>query len=220
MSDDSGQDDDTQWTEPARDQFRVATDELIMAIRDHGRALLAMTGRRAEVPRIFESGDRISEAASAFAHAQFELTGTFPSFELSPDDSGHSEEYNQQQGDDEATEPAGRISVLHRADYRVIDVEGIMRAGQNAYMTAWPDDVEEDAVLDVSQLGRALYQIMHVGGLSSLSGVPGLEPAGSTTWILGTSESLDEYEPNDWPSDPFALGEDSQKRIVLILEEE
>lgn len=207
-------DDDVQWTDHARDQFRAATVALVGVIQEHSRVLLAMTGRQADYPVLFESGDRLAEAAEAFADAQFELSGTWPSFEVDDEDDDEGD------ADEDEQDPPARISVLHRADYRVVDPVALMEAGRQAYRQAWPDNTDEDATEDVSHLGRALYQVMHAGGLAALGHTPGLSAGGSQTWFVEADELLDECTDRDPLDNPFPTdGEALREKLLYGLGE-
>jgi hypothetical protein len=81
----------------------------------------------------------------------------------------------------------------------------------------WPEDTDVDAAGEVTNLGRALYQVQHAGGFAALDQTPGLEPAGATTWIMEATESLDQ-DPDNWPHDPFALGDDAGQRLLHRLD--
>lgn len=206
--------DDEQWSDHTRQRFRAAAAALEDAVRQHSQALLAMTGRQAEIPAIFQSGHQLALATTAYAEAQFDYTGTFPPVRVPGDPDVADDECAEE--DDE--EPAvARVSVLHRADYRVSDAVAVLQAGRRAYLEVWPDDTEDDAASDVSHLGRALYQLQHAGGLAALDETPGLEPAGAATWVVEATEVLADRDPDDWPDDPFALGEDAEERVLHRL---
>ena len=196
--------------------FRAAATILAETVRQHAQTLLRMTGRPAEIPAIFQAGEQLAQAAAAYAQAQLAYTGTFPPLGLADDaddkdDAGLADEDDQK----DAVAP---VSVLHRADYRVTDPDAVLQAGRRAYQRVWPDDTDEDAASDVDHLGRALYQLQHAGGLAALDGTPGLEPAGATTWVLEATEQQSP-DPDRWPDDPFALGDDAHQRLLHRLDE-
>ena len=56
------------------------------------------------------------------------------------------------------------LSMLRRDDYVVVDPEGVIAEGRRSYLKVWPNDTEEDASRDVTDLSRALYQVAHAGG--------------------------------------------------------
>lgn len=211
---------DTQWTDQARERFRAEAAALAQAVLQHSEVLLAMNGRQAEFPALFSAGDVLGRASVAYADAQFDYTGTFPPLGLPDNDDDEDEEDDEELADDEdIPETAAKLHVLHRADYRITDPDAVMQAGRRAYRELWPDDTDEDAEFDVSHLGRALYQVQHAGGVAAFDVTSGMQAAGATTWIIEATELLDEQGPDDWPADPFALGEDAQERLLHRIDE-
>lgn len=191
-------DDDEQWSPAARERFTAQVGALAEAVRRHGDAILALSGRQAELPVLFAANDVLAAAAEAYADAQFNLTGTLPSFETY-DDEGEGEDY----GAEELPPPVARLRLVRRTDLDVTDLDQVLAAGRAAYLRVWPEDTMEDAATDVDHLGRAIYQLDHAGGPAELEHVPGLTPRRSVTWILDVS---DEPEPSDAPSaDPTAM---------------
>ena len=191
-------DDDEQWSPAARQRFAARVGALAEAVRRHGDAILALSGRQAEVPVLFAANDVLAAAAEAYADAQFDLTGTLPSFETY-DDEGDDVD------DDDAEElppPVARLRLVRRTDFAVTDLDAVLAAGRAAYLRVWPDDTAEDAATDVDHLGRAIYQLEHAAGSAALEEIPGLAPRRSVTWVLDVS---DEPEPSGaLPADPAA----------------
>jgi hypothetical protein len=114
--------------------------------------------------------------------------------------------------------------VLYRADYRVTDEAAVVEAGRVAYRELWPEDTEQDAQDDVTNIGRALYQIQHKDDLSKLHEVQGLEPAGTTTWVIEAIELMDEQnidnvEGVDTSESPFTLPSSDQRQVLHRLTE-
>jgi hypothetical protein len=87
---------DLQWTAEARESFRTAAANLVEAISRHSTALLELTGTDADLETIAEAGEHLEAAASAYADAQFELSGTVPPLGL--------DEYDVADEDDEVDE--------------------------------------------------------------------------------------------------------------------
>src|SRR5436190_11017192 len=143
-----GHDDDMLWTDQARESFRDAASTFADAIQTHNAALLALSGRDSEAAAVFNAGDELAKAAGAYADAQFELTGIFPPLGLGQDDEDETEQDNQ----DNLAEPAARVSVFHRADYRVTNAGAVMQAGMQAYQRSWPADTEDHVAADVGHL--------------------------------------------------------------------
>lgn len=201
---------DEQWTGVTSERFRQATEELIDAIRLYGDRVLSMAGRRAEVFELLEVGEMLAEVVSAYSNAHFDFTGTFPSLASDQGEGGEREESDVEieTEQSESGNAVERLSILHRSDFQVIDLEAILQAGRQAYQAMWPNDDEEDAAADVTDLGRALYQIQHRGGISAVSQVPGLQPAGSSTWIVESSDLLGKRtDIEDGIRNPFELRE-------------
>jgi hypothetical protein len=209
--------DDPQWSDPARERFRAAATTLAETLRQHSQTLLALTGRQAEIPAIFQAGDQLADAAAAYAEAQFDYTGTFPPMGLAHHEDDEDDEAEFADEDDQEAAVA-LVSVLHRADYRVTDAAEVLQAGRRAYLQVWPDDRDDDAASDVDHLGRAFYQVQHASGLAALAATPGLEPAGATTWALEVTELLGP-DPDAWPGDPFALSDEAEQRLLHRLDE-
>lgn len=191
-------DDDQQWTPAARERFAEQVGALAEAVQRHGQAILALSGRRAETPVLFAANDALAATAEAYADAQFDLTGTLPSFETY-DDEGDDEADGEAGDAQEQPLPVGRLRIVRRTDFDVTDFAAVLAAGRAAYLRVWPDDTTEDAAADVRDLGQAIYQLEHAGGPAALEDVPGLAPRRSVSWILDVS---DEPEPSSDPADP------------------
>ena len=200
---------ETQWTDAARQRFTAEVEALAEAVRAHGAAVLAQTGAQAELPALFAAGDELARAVDSYGDAQWDLTGVFPPVHVH----GHGDPDG---AEDDGADPgavvevAGLVRIVHRADFAVTDPEAVLAAGRAAYREVWPEDGEEDAAADVTDLGRALYQVQHAGGLAGLEDVAGLDPLGSTTWYVDVT---DEEEP---PEDPYR---DDSPQLLLRLDE-
>lgn len=233
--------DDTQWTDEARESFRTAAANLVESIQRHSAALLELTGTDADAEAIAEAGEHLEAAATAYADQQYEFTGTVPPLgldeedeysyddelydDLDPADAADEDEdfEDDEDADDEleedfeeAGEPAAKLTVLHRVDFVVTDEPAVVLAGKEAYHESYDD---EDVPVDVADLSTALQQIQQSGGIEALAGTPGLASAGATTWVLEATDLLDEREPVEWPDSPFALGEDTPQRLLHRLDE-
>lgn len=228
--------DDTQWTDEARESFRTAAATLVEAVRRHSAALLEMTGADADAEAIAEAGAWLEDAATVYADRQFEFTGTVPPIGLDEEDYSYDEDlYDYEDEDeeeedveedvevdvvedfDEDDEPAAKLTVLHRIDFVVTDESAVLLAGKEAY--AESDDGDDEEPVDIDDLGGALQHIQQAGGIEALADTPGLASAGATTWVLEATDLLDEREPDEWPDSPFALGEDAPQRLLHRLDE-
>ncbi|MPZ83505.1 MAG: hypothetical protein GEV28_25170 [Actinophytocola sp.] len=237
--------DDTQWTDEARESFRTAAANLVEATRQHSAALLEMTGTDADAEAIAEVGEHLEAAATTYADTQFELTGTVPPLGLDEEDDYSYDDglyYEDEdltdvdldgdldaEGDgeedvEESDEPAAKLTVLHRVDFVVTDELAVIQAGKEAYHDAWDgepesDDPDAEDAIDVADLSGALQQIQQAGGIEALADTPGLASAGATTWVLEATDLLDEREPEEWPESPFAPGDNVDQRLLHRLDE-
>lgn len=217
---------DTRWTDEARESFRTATANLVEAIRRHSAVLLDLpeTDPEAVDEAIGEADELLEAAASAYADAQFELSGTVPPLGLDEEDE-FSYEYLEDEAEPgadpeaepvDAGEPDLKLTVLHRADFVVTDQSAVIQAGKEAYHDTW-DPADEP--VDVADLGEALQQLRQAGGVDALGEAPGVVSAGATTWVLEATELLDERDPDEWPDSPFNPGEDAPRRLLLRVDE-
>jgi len=184
---------DTQWTADARNAYVQRAEVLIAEIRRHVEATLQRQGRQAERRAYFESVKRLESAANAFNDAEFDWCGSFPLALAEVDEDE----------DDEVDDGRvfGVLSVLNRSDYRITDVDAVIAAGRAAYLTAWPDDIEEDAQVRVQNVGSAAGEIMHANGLSGLDGTAGLEDYRDFTSVV----VHDGEDDDDFHAAPFAI---------------
>jgi hypothetical protein len=202
---------DTQWTAESRRRFAIEVEALVDAVRRHGAEVLALTGRQADLQVVFRAGADLARAARSYADAQFDLTGTIPTFDPDLEDEDEDDE-----DEDVFADASARLLLVHRAEYAVTDPDAVLAAGRAAYRRVWPDDTEQDAAVDVTSVGRALYQVQHDGGLSALDRVPGLEEVESSTWHLDAADEDGRREVlrsalgsvgdhgHEWDGDPAA----------------
>lgn len=149
---------------------------------------------------LFAAGGRLMPILVALSDAHFDYTGN--GGPLGP---LHAWDEDDDEDDGGAEQPRGSgLSVLQRTDYRVVDEGALIEAGRAAYRDAWPDDTAEDAAADVTDVGRALYQIAHASGSwSSIEDVDGVNVSGRVIVAVSTDETLGS-EADDWPDDLFA----------------
>ncbi|MCD5350286.1 hypothetical protein [Kineosporia mesophila] len=166
----------TQWTPAARDRYAAATAALLETLNAHTALVAARVGRQVEIPDYIDSAQRLQQALDALTEAEFDVCGSFP-FSLREDD-----EDDFEPEDDVA---AGAIlTVEHRADFEILDEAALVEAGRAAYLTSWPDDVEEDARLTVSSPAQAVGQLIHTHGWQFFeNGTDALAPRSSETVI-------------------------------------
>ncbi|MEV6035856.1 hypothetical protein AB0L65_32185 [Nonomuraea sp. NPDC052116] len=174
----------TQFSDEARKRLREAAEAFAAQVLQHAETLCGMEGRQREIAEIFAMDSPLSEVARRFCDAQFDLTGISPSFDYRIED------------DEEEEKSAERIAVLIRHDFLINDREALMAASRAAYLQVRPDDVEDDAEVDVQTVSLAVYQLMHASGEDTiLDDVPGLRPTRSVQLTLDVNEPLDFDDP-------------------------
>ncbi len=198
-------DDFTPWTAAGAARLREAADALIDAIRTHANAVASLTSE-ADVGSLFLAGDELLPALREYADAQFDYTGTNYPLNALDDLVDEEDEDGDWDGDDDG--PVVGVSILRRHDYLVADEESVLTSGRHAYRRVWPDDDAEAAEADVTDLGRALYQIAHADGWDALDDVAGLEPVGGVVIIRPADELLGD-DPEGREEDLFAHDDDS-----------
>jgi hypothetical protein len=206
MSDQEPDEDFTPWTTEGAARLRTAARQLAAAIAAHAETVTAVTSG-AGIDEVFAASDRLLPAILAYADAQFDYTGNGFPFGVLHDYAEDDDELDEAADDDEP-EPSVGISVLQRHDYRVTDEAAVMSAGRAAYLRVWPEDDEAAAAADVTYLGRALYQIAHADGWSSLDHVEGLYPTGGCVRVVGRDDTLGP-DPDEWPEEEMFDDEDA-----------
>jgi hypothetical protein len=189
------------WSSEGAHRVLAAAERLTAAIKVHADSVTSATAH-SELPAVFAASSALLPAVLEYADAQFDYTGNgFPFgvlHQFADDDSDDSDEHDQDE-----TRPASGVSVLRRHDYRITDEEAVLAAGRAAYLRAWPNDTERDAAVDVTHIGRALYQVAHADSWDSLDRLDGLRRTGGIIRVIDQAELLS-AEPDDWPSDLFA----------------
>lgn len=107
------------------------------------------------------------------------------------------------------------LCVLVRRDYAMEDDDALLAAGREAFAELHPDDPEA-ASADVSNAGRALYQLLHaygVDGLDERAELVGLRPRGGTVWV----QVLDNEGAATLVEDPFAIAD--EEMLIYRLDE-
>ncbi|MFI7585525.1 hypothetical protein ACIB24_00450 [Spongisporangium articulatum] len=191
---------ETQWTTPARAAYVVAVEAAVQALRAHAERVHEREGKADELGAYFESTEELRAALDGLSEAEFDLTGSFP-FVLTGYDEDDEGEFEDFDGDDLGTELDGEepvesfLTVEYRAQFAVVDREGLLRAGREAYREAWPDAGDEDAETEVPAVTNAVGELLHVHGLAALDAdVDYLEPR----WHeVSVSESDEEIDPDE-----------------------
>lgn len=189
------------WTDAKRDAYLASGERAIAALRDH-LALVAASASEDDEPRIDESAERVREAYIALSQAEFDYSSTLAPFALleSEDDE---DDFEDVPLDPEAEH--NQISVMIRRDYAVTSEAEIVKAGREAYLKVWPDDTPDQADEDVQDLGRALYQVMHAGGVDALDETPGLQPTAGVLLTVAREQLMSGADFESIVEQPEAL---------------
>ncbi|MCL8250639.1 hypothetical protein AERO_04520 [Aeromicrobium fastidiosum] len=190
-------DDTTTWTPEGAARLTTAAESLQDAIGEHARASIAAAG---DDEAVFRASEELLAALVAYGTAQAEHTGYgFPLLVLEQfvDDDEDDDEDDDDDDEDEDEEPVAVVSVVQRHDYEVVDADAVMAAGRAAYLRVHPGDTDDEASADVSHLGRALYQLAHADGWSSLADADGIDPIGGIVAVARQATPLGP-DPDDW----------------------
>jgi hypothetical protein len=203
VTDEEDDDDPTPWTAEGAAKLRLAAQHLIAAIAVHAELVASTTGRE-QLPDVLAATEVLLPAVLAYADAQADYAQyAFPFGVLHqyayPD--GH--EDDDDDPDDEDAGPTVGVSVLQRRDYRVLDEPAVLSAARAAYLRVWAGDNAGDAQRDVTDLGRALYQLAHADGWNSLDHVAGLQPTGAYISVSAQDQLLDR-DVEHWPQEMYA----------------
>ena len=188
---------DTQWTSIARVAYEARAQELAQTLLEHVALTSGRNGRQRELEPYFSSADRLSRAVAAFAEAEFDWCGSFPVSVRGANDEEGDDEWEDE--DDNSDAPV--LSVLGRWDYRIVDPQVLIQEGRAAYLTAWPDDTEDDAEVRVQTTEGAVRELLHAGVLQPLEQSEGLYSLISIVEVVthaGTPEQ-------EFVDDPFAI---------------
>lgn len=191
---------DNLWTDATRTAYLDAGEAAIEVLRSH-LAVVAATTTRSEEPAIDASAENVRLACLAMSEAEFNYSSTLAPFSLLELDDDDEE-------DDDAvsveTEHDG-FSIMLRRDFRLMSESALIEAGKKAFAKISPDEAPEAADEDVDGLGRAIYQVVHAGGIDALSDVPGIEPVVGIMLALGRDDILTEEDVDELLDDPAEL---------------
>lgn len=190
-------DDFSPWTPAGADRLRAEARKAAAALIEYADTVAGL-GEHDFATHV-AAGGRLTPFLVALSDAQFAYTGNggplgpLRAWDVDDDD---------EHGDAEQTRGPG-LSVLQRADYRVVDEAAVIEAGRAAYKEVWPDATDEDAAADVTAVARALYQIAHASGSwSSVEEIDGIDIAGRVTVVVSVEGTLGS-EADEWPDDVF-----------------
>jgi hypothetical protein len=185
-------------------QLTAALDDLTDALEAH---LVACTRSTGEVdPAVQAAYTALRTAASHYDDLLFTLLDEVTPWEFA--EGPHVEVEH----DEAALETLG---VLVRRDYAMEDDDALLAAGREAFAEHYPDDPEA-ASADVSNAGRAVYQLLHaygVDGLDERAEHAGLRPRGGTIWV----QVLDDEDAGNLVEDPFAVAD--EEMLIYRLDE-
>jgi hypothetical protein len=185
-------------------QLTAALDDLTDALEAH---LVACTRSTGEVdPAVQAAYTALRTAASHYDDLLFTLLDEVTPWEFA--EGPHVEVEH----DEAALETLG---VLVRRDYAMEDDDALLAAGREAFAEHYPDDPEA-ASADVSNAGRAVYQLLHaygVDGLDERAELAGLRPRGGTIWV----QVFDDEDAATLVDDPFAVAD--EEMLIYRLDE-
>lgn len=186
------------WTEASAERLRAAAGELRDAVTAHAETLATLDPN--DTQALFQANEFFLPAVLEYAEAQGFHTGTFWPFGAI-EEFAEEDEDDEFDGEDEDAGPVDVVSILQRHDYAVRDADAVLRSGREAYMRAWPEDSEDQAIAEVTSLGRALYQIAHADGWDHLTRVEGLRPLAGLVFVVNPDEVLDVDDDEPSPDD-------------------
>lgn len=137
-------DDVDPWTPAGAAQLIAAGDALADAVREHARALAALTNSR-DIQAVFVASDVLLPVVLAYADAQFNLTGNGFPFGPLHDFADDEDEDEDEQEEDAAVVGTG-LSVVSRQDFVVTDESAVLADGRAAHQSQWRDEPRTAAV--------------------------------------------------------------------------
>lgn len=190
---------DNLWTDATRTAYLDAGEVAIATLRSH-LSVVAATTSSSEEPAIDASAESVRLAFLAMSEAEFNYSSTLAPFSLLELDD---EDEDEDELDVETEHD--KVSIMLRRDFRLTSESALIEAGKKAFAKVSPNEAPEAADEDVDDLGRAIYQIVHAGGIDALSDVPGIEPVVGVMLALGRDELLTEEDVDELLDDPAEL---------------
>lgn len=175
------------WTDSTRAAFVNEAERAISALRDHV-AVVAGAAGPSDGGSIAVSSEAVRQAFVALSNAEFDYAAQGSPFGPLESDEEFTDDFEDVPLDESAEHD--QISILIRRDFAVVSEAAVLEAGRGAYLRAWPDDTPEQAAADVTHLGRAVYQVMHAGGLDALSQTEGLQPTAGIVLTIAVEQLL------------------------------
>ncbi|MCW2839531.1 MAG: hypothetical protein JWR55_1014 [Aeromicrobium sp.] len=193
---------DNLWTDTTRSAYLTAGEAAIETLRSH-LAVVASASSDADEPAIDESAESVRQAFIAVSDAQFEYSATVAPFSLLDDEDADAPDEDEEPLDTDAEH--NQISIMLRRDFRLTSGAALIEAGRVAATTISPEDALDATTEDVDDLGRALYQIVHAGGIDALNDVAGLDPVVGVILAVGRDDLLTEEDLDELMDDPGEL---------------
>ncbi|MFY0408124.1 hypothetical protein [Solicola sp. PLA-1-18] len=202
MSDDTGADQPTPWTDAGRARVRAAAQTLSGVLAAHAGAL-AEAGPD-DAATVADADAVLLSACQEYADAQWELTARLsPLWPIEDED-------EEPVGSDPFpgappvdASPAGDVepqivAVAHRHDYLLQDAAAVIEAGRRAYVDQLAPGESPDVDADVATVGQAMHQVVHASGIDALRTLAGLEPVvGLTVYLDLPLTAEDEADDED-----------------------
>jgi hypothetical protein len=180
-----------------RARLTAALDELTDALEAHLAACLQSAGEAD--PAVQAAYTTVRTAASRYDDLLFTVLD-----EVTPWEFPEGPQLAAEAEDGDAA--PGIVGVMVRRDYTLDDDDALLTAGRGAFAELYPDD-QHAASVDVSNTGRALYQLLHaygVDGLDERAELAGLRPRGGTVWV----QALDEQDAATLADEPFGIADE------------
>ncbi len=156
--DDEHDDYPEQFSEESRAALQSATAALVEGLQRHVQAVLAMRGGTKETPAVFAINEEVERLVDEWNDRVLDHTGTVPLALVTRDDDEEEDEDLVELGD------GTPIAVVSRFDLVVTDSAALTEAGRQAHRRLREDEDEEDAAAAVSDVGQALYALLHERG--------------------------------------------------------
>lgn len=165
------------FSRAAREAYTRRAEELIAEIRRHVEWTL-QRDRPGQDRAFDESAKRLQAAADAFNSAEIGWSDSVPfNLDYEEDEADDGDWDDDEPDEEDDTAAAGNLTVVGRWYFRITDPEAVVAAGRDAYLSAWPDDMEDDAERRVRNVVDAAMEIEHARGVEGFALIPGLEPA-------------------------------------------
>ncbi|MET1039257.1 MAG: hypothetical protein ABW075_13365 [Aeromicrobium sp.] len=198
---------DHLWTDATRTAYLQAGEAAIEALRSH-LSVVAASSSDADEPTIDDSAEAVRLAFLAVSDAEFNYSSTLAPFSLLEDDDEDDEGDGADGAEEEPLDPDAehtKISIMLRRDFRLTSQVALVEAGRTAYSAAFPNDALDAATDDVHDVGRAIYQVVHAGGIDALNDVAGLDPVVGVVLAVGREDLLTEADLDALTDDPGEL---------------